>query len=279
VLEIEASNIECSRSARDHPPRPELERESSVDGRRQQTGLDVADQPDVVFSDSQMKFRIVPVPRNVPYPALSGVHTSARHDSLEVLQTSPAQQQSNVEIELLRAWEAFIEPADLEEESPSVERSFDVDVVFDEMSQGFFARPIGMGGRGDDALETMITELEVSKYRIHTFIEDPEPSFDGIRDEHIVRVEKLNELAACRSKSVVAGCRCSLLPLRDTLDITPKAFDDLETSVARSVIDDYDLDVSAGLAERTVDRVTDEILVVVARYDDRDPPRNLGDLE
>jgi hypothetical protein len=233
----------------------------------------ITDQSTVVCRDSEVELRIVAVPGNVFYPTRPGVDAGVRHDAPAVLPASAVQKQSDVQVVLLRARQSFVETADLEEAGPSVQRSFDVDVVFDEMGQRLFARPIPVRGRGNHTFETMVAELKVSKYGIHAVLEGVEPSLHGVREEDVVGIEKLDELSARYRESTISRCRSARLTLPNAVNSVSEAGNNVIAAIRRAVVDNDDFHVLTGLRERTFDRFADEGFAVVAGDDDRSSAR------
>ena len=72
-----------------------------MDGWREQVFVNSGYQSKVVVRDSEVKCRVVAKPRGVFYPSPPRVHAGSRHDSPEVLEASPMQKQSKMQIELL----------------------------------------------------------------------------------------------------------------------------------------------------------------------------------
>jgi len=136
----------------------------------------------VEVDDPEVETWIFEIPGGVVDPARSGVFSRACYDFLEILETSPMKKQTDMKIELLRTRETLVEPTDLEEAGPSVKWPLRVDVVSNEVGQWIGARPLGMTRRGDDALEVVVTEIEISEHGICLAVdENLKPTIHRIR--------------------------------------------------------------------------------------------------
>ena len=164
--EVQAGNIESSRSARDHSSRPEPERKGFTNGRRQVLSVNSGNELMVKVDDPEVELWIFEIPGDVVDPIWPRVLARAGDDFLEILETSPMKKQTDMEIELLRTRKTLVEATDLVEMGPFVKWPLRVDVVSNKVGQGIGARPLDMTRRGDDPFKVVITEIEISEHGV-----------------------------------------------------------------------------------------------------------------
>ena len=88
--------------------------------------------------------------------------------------------------------------------------------------------------------------------------------------EHVIGIEKLDELSMRQLEATVAGCTTAPMRLDHPTNAIRERLDDTATAVSRSVVDDDDLRLWVRLGERTADRVSHQTFRVEARNDDAD---------
>jgi hypothetical protein len=94
-------------------------------------------------------------------------------------------------------------------------------------------------------------------------------ALDAVRVEQVVGVEKQHEFTARQFEPDIRGTALAAVGDAAGDDARAKLLDDVPRVVARTVVDDDDLDIARALAQRAVDRRADKAPVVLVRDDDR----------